>query len=106
MSGNSTGTETPFWTAVAAEVRATAARKRVSGSELARRLGKTQSWVSRRMVGDIPLGLDDLEGFATALEVSPFDLLPRPGDYSDQGTEKRVEIMISEANALVPALAA
>jgi transcriptional regulator with XRE-family HTH domain len=106
MNGNSAGTETPFWAAVAAEVRATAARKRVSGSELARRLGKTQSWVSRRMVGDIPLGLDDLEGFAAALEVSPFDLLPRPRDYSDQGTENSVIFHSSGMNPLVPALAA
>lgn len=101
MSGYSTGTETPFWAAVAAEVRAAAARRRISGSELARRLGKTQSWVSRRMVGDIPLGLDDLEGFAEALGVSPFDLLPRPAGYSAQGVENSVEMIDAGREALL-----
>lgn len=53
---------------VAAEVRAEMARRRVSQSELARRLGEGQPWVNRRVNGDVALDLDDLERISEALD--------------------------------------
>lgn len=51
-------------------------RKRVSGSELARRMGRSQAWVSRRIVGAVALDWDDMDQIAKALDVPLSDLLP------------------------------
>lgn len=49
---------------VAEEVRALMARRRISGVELGRRLGKSQAFISRRLVGTTPFDVDDLEALA------------------------------------------
>jgi transcriptional regulator with XRE-family HTH domain len=54
---------------VAGEVRAELARQRRSASWLARETDMGQTAVSRRLIGDVPLDLDDLERFAAALNV-------------------------------------
>lgn len=53
------------------------ARRRVSGRELARRLGVSSPWVSNRLTGHLEIGLDELQRIADALEVDVADLLPR-----------------------------
>lgn len=53
------------------------ARRRVSGRELARRLGVSSPWVSNRLTGHLEIGLDELQRIADALEVEVADLLPR-----------------------------
>src|SRR5690554_4433352 len=63
---------------VAEEIRAMLARRRVSGRELARRLGVSSPWVSNRLTGHLEIGLDELQRIADALEVEVADLLPRP----------------------------
>jgi transcriptional regulator with XRE-family HTH domain len=52
------------------------ARRRMSGSELARRTGIPQSNMSRRLNGELPFDMDELELVAAALGISLGDLLP------------------------------
>lgn len=63
---------------IAEEIRALLARRRMSASELARVIGVTQPYISRRLTGDTPLDVDDLAKIADALGVHISDLLPRP----------------------------
>jgi transcriptional regulator with XRE-family HTH domain len=53
---------------VAEEVRVAMARRRISGSALARLMGKDQTWVSRRLRGLVAFDMDDLEAIAAVLE--------------------------------------
>lgn len=52
------------------------ARRRVSGRELARRLGVSSPWVSQRLTGQTTIDLNDLEAIAGALDVPISALLP------------------------------
>ena len=65
----------PFREQVAAELRAHLARRRMSGRRLAKLLGESQTWVSRRLAGQVPLDTDDLEKIAEALDLTPMELL-------------------------------
>lgn len=70
---------------VAAEVRAEMARARVSGNALARIVGKSQAYWSRRITGDVAFDVDDLAIIAGLLGVpivrffGGHDEGPRPG---------------------------
>jgi len=55
----------------AADFRAEMARRQISGSELARRLGVHHWWVSKRLTGHIPTRVEDLERMAEAVGVPP-----------------------------------
>lgn len=55
--------------AVAGEVRAEMARKRMTGRELSRLTGKSQPYWSRRLTGDVALDVDDLDAVAALLDV-------------------------------------
>jgi transcriptional regulator with XRE-family HTH domain len=61
---------------VAEEIRAMLGRRRMSQAQLSRQMGQSQMWISDRLRGIQPIGLDDLERFARVLEVDPYDLLP------------------------------
>lgn len=63
---------------VAAEVRAELGRQQLSVNELARRLGMSQPYLSRRMTGAVPLDLQDLEAIATELGVTVESLIAAP----------------------------
>jgi len=54
---------------VAGEVRAHLARARLSGRRAALQLGWTQPYMSRRLTGDIPFDVTDLEALAGLLGV-------------------------------------
>lgn len=54
---------------VADEVRAWLARRRLSGAGLARALGRSQSFVAKRLDGRQAFDVDDLEAVARVLEV-------------------------------------
>lgn len=73
MSENAT--LVPMRQRVAEEIRVLLARRRMSGSELARQIGASQPYVSRRLTGEIAFDVDDLEKIAAALDVQPSDLL-------------------------------
>lgn len=61
---------------VAEEIRAWLGRRRMSQAQLSRQMGQSQMWVSDRLRGIQPIGLDDLQRFAAALDVEVHDLLP------------------------------
>lgn len=61
---------------VAAEIRAELGRQRLSQAELARRLNKTEMYVSRRLADGTSLDLGDLLAIADVLRVGVDALLP------------------------------
>jgi len=65
---------------VAAEIRAQMGRRSIRQSELARTLGVTEMWLSRRLRGTQTLDLDDLEKISKALGCRIIDLLPSEGN--------------------------
>lgn len=68
---------------VAAEVRSLAARRQVSNSELADKVGISHASMWRRMTGRYPFTVDELADVAAALGVEVVDLLP----HGDSNTE-------------------
>ena len=64
---------------VAEEIRVLLVRRRRSASDLARQIGMTQPYLSRRLTGEVALDLDDLQRIAGALDVDIHDLLPARG---------------------------
>ncbi len=63
---------------IAASVRAHLAVRQMSDSELARRIGMTQSQVSRRTNARLPFTSDDLGRIADVLELSVVELIQMP----------------------------
>jgi transcriptional regulator with XRE-family HTH domain len=61
---------------VAEEIRALLARRRISGRELARRLGASPSWVNFRLTGAQAIDLNDLQRIAEVLDVDVTSLIP------------------------------
>lgn len=60
---------------VAAEVRAEMARQKISGVRAGKALGWSQYYISVRLRGEVPFGLDDLHAIAGLLEVPMTNLL-------------------------------
>ena len=73
---------------MAGEVRAHLARARLSGRQAALQLGWTQPYMSRRLTGDIPFDVADLEAIADLLGI-PVTALFEPGP-SDWGLSPQV----------------
>jgi transcriptional regulator with XRE-family HTH domain len=71
---------------VASEIRGWLGKRRMSGRQLAAKMLVSQTWMSTRLRGDTEIGLNDLQRFATALNVQVTDLLPAPSRRSDQET--------------------
>lgn len=65
-----------FTQVVAMEIRVAMTRADVRQSELARRIGKTEQWLSVRLRGRQAIDLNDLALIAEGLGVNPLDLLP------------------------------
>ena len=53
-----------------------AASKRIPGTAMARKSGKTQSWVSNRMAGKVPMDPQDREVLATLLDIPIMTFIP------------------------------
>lgn len=66
---------------VAAEVRAQLARHRRTGADMARQLGWTQPYMSRRLTGQVPFDVNDLTAIAAVLGLQVTDLFPDGGAY-------------------------
>lgn len=66
----------PLRDQVAGEVRATLARQRISGAELARLIGRSQSFMARRLDGRAAFDIDDLELVASVLGVDVTQFFP------------------------------
>lgn len=69
--------EPPLSAVAISNIRAEAARRGLSHRQLAQRTGVTPEYFSRRMRGEVPLGLDELAVIAAALGLSPESLLAR-----------------------------
>ena len=54
----------------AAAVKETLYEQRISERELARRMGVTQSWLNKRLTGEIPLRFGEVFEIASLLKVS------------------------------------
>lgn len=54
---------------VALNVRAEIARQRRSGSNVAKSLGRTQAWISRRLAGHVAFSIDELNEIADELSI-------------------------------------
>jgi transcriptional regulator with XRE-family HTH domain len=62
---------------VAAEIRAEMGRRNLSINGFAAHLGVTHPWLWRRLRGNQPLTLDELETIGRALRVTPEELIGR-----------------------------
>ena len=62
--------------AVAERIREVLAEREVSGAELARRLGVTQSYMARRLLGKYPFAVPELVRVAGILDVPVTRFLP------------------------------
>ncbi len=60
---------------VADEIRGLLGKRRISASELARRLKVSRNWVSLRLTGAQEIGLNDLERIAYELDTTVGELL-------------------------------
>src|SRR3982751_926451 len=60
---------------LAEEIRALMGRRRVTGANIAAALGKSQSYVSRRLTGETAFDTDDLEIVCGLLKVDPETLI-------------------------------
>lgn len=63
---------------VAAEIRAQMGRLDVRQSELARRMGENDQWLSTRLKGRTPIDVNELSRIAKALGLGIHELLPSP----------------------------
>lgn len=61
---------------VAEEVRAQMARRRMSGVQLAKAMGKSQTYLWRRLNGLTAFDMDDIEQLVRLLDLSLEDLFP------------------------------
>lgn len=94
LSGNENGrmTMTPVGPAktltqlVATEIKVEMARQDLRQSQLARKLGVTEQWLSVRLRGKQPIDLNDLARIAAGLNVSVYTLLPDPGTEINNAT--------------------
>ncbi|MGC5664958.1 helix-turn-helix domain-containing protein [Micromonospora sp. WMMD723] len=75
LSGTSTG---GLRDSVVVAVRVEMARQRMSQTKLAELTGFTQAYISRRMTGETPFDVVDLERIAGALNVPPSAFFPAP----------------------------
>jgi transcriptional regulator with XRE-family HTH domain len=101
MSDESTPTRGRLRQYVAEEIRVLLARKRMSGAELGRRAGITQSTMSRRMTGETAFDMDDLERIAEVLEIEVTDLLPKPV-ASEEGSGFKHPYIFPDLPAALP----
>lgn len=59
---------------VAAELRAAAARNRISGADLARSLAETPIWISRRLSANVQISVEDFARLCDAIGIDPADV--------------------------------
>lgn len=74
---------------VAAEIRAQMGRLDVRQSELARRMGETDQWMSMRLKGRTPIDINELSRIAKALGLGVHQLLPSP-DEAARAADPRI----------------
>lgn len=65
----------PFASAISGEIRSVMARKQVSGAQLATRVGRSQSYISKRLRADAAFSANDVEDICRVLEEDLLTLL-------------------------------
>ena len=68
----------PLTALVAGQVRAELARARMSGTQLAEKIGRAHPYVSRRLTGRVAFDTDDLAAISEALGINVCDLMRAP----------------------------
>lgn len=77
----------PLRVTIAEEVRAMMGRRQMSAVQLGRKIGKSQSYMSRRLTGETAFDLDDLEAITAALDVPLGNLIsPATGQMIDDSS--------------------
>lgn len=81
--------ETTYAAQVAEDVRVLLRRHGITNRELAEACGQSEWWVGKRINGQVPLDLNDVELIARALGVRPAELLPEEwvAPSPDPGTD-------------------
>lgn len=69
----------PLRVRMAEEIRALMARRRISGVSLAAHINRSQSYVSRRLTGEVAFDVDDIEAIAGVFGVKAADLVAMDG---------------------------
>lgn len=82
------------------EIRVLLARRKMSAAELARRAGQKPAALSRRMTGEIPFDLDELQVIARELGVTVMELLAGAESVSD--TTRREAPTLTGQVPLIP----
>src|SRR6266536_466589 len=75
---------------VAEEIRVVLARRRIRQSQLARKLGVSEQWISVRLLGKQPIDLDDLERIAHDASAAPLVWHVAAGDHREHGDRAAV----------------
>lgn len=99
------GDPDPLTAAAAEELRVQLARRNISRSELARRLGQSTQWVSQRTRAQVAMSTADIWRIAEALGVRPNELLPDPSDRAPQTITRGTLGRKSVTEAYTPGLA-
>lgn len=68
----------PLTELVAGQVRAEMGRARISGVQLAERIGRNHPYVSRRLTGKVAFDTDDLAQISEVLGINVVDLMRAP----------------------------
>lgn len=64
-------------------------RLQVRQTDLARRLGENDEWLSKRLRAVTPINLNEMQRIATALGVGVRDLLPQDGGTAGRGVTRK-----------------
>lgn len=65
----------PFARAISGEIRSAMARRQISGAQLAIRVGRSQSYIAKRLRGDASFTANDCEDICQALDEDLLQLL-------------------------------
>lgn len=69
---------------VVEEILGLMGKRRINKAEMARRLGRKEDWVGRRLNGHQSIGIEDLHRIAVVLGVDAADLVPRGSKLSGE----------------------
>lgn len=98
---------TSMTAAIAAEVRAHVARQQIKQQAIADALGRNQSWVSRRLTGEVPFTVADLDAICALLNLTLLELVegmpppPNEGVLDRRRLRRRPSECNTEAESLL-----
>lgn len=81
---------------VAAEIRAEMSDQQISGAALSRLTGMSQNYIAKRLRGELPFTLNDLESVSKALGLSPSEVLTRGLELVQLRRTRRIRTAVSD----------